>query len=45
VAILPAEATSFAPGDVLSVHLFSAETGMMEESALEPSAPGSGARL
>jgi len=34
VAILPAEATSFSPGDELSVHLLSGEPGMMEENTL-----------
>ena len=34
LAMLPAEATSFAPGDELRVHLLSGEVEMMEESAL-----------
>jgi molybdopterin molybdotransferase len=34
LAILPAEATAFAPGDELSVHLLRDESGMMEENAL-----------
>jgi molybdopterin molybdotransferase len=41
LAILPAEATSFAPGDELSVHPLSGEATMLEESALQPNAPGS----
>jgi molybdopterin molybdotransferase len=40
IAVLPAEATSFSPGDELSVHLLSAETGMLEESALTASVSG-----
>ena len=34
IAILPAEATSFSPGDELSVHLLSEQTAMMDESTL-----------
>jgi molybdopterin molybdotransferase len=34
LAILPAEATLFASGDVVSVHLLTGEAGMLEESAL-----------
>jgi molybdopterin molybdotransferase len=39
LAILPAEATSFAPGDAVRVHLLSAEAQMLEESALTANAP------
>jgi molybdopterin molybdotransferase len=35
IAILPAERTSFAPGEELSVHLLSTEVGMLDEGALQ----------
>jgi hypothetical protein len=41
LAILPAEATAFAPGDAVSVHLLSGEAGMLEESALPANVPAS----
>ena len=34
LAILPAEATAFVPGDELSVHLLSSQAAMVEESTL-----------
>jgi hypothetical protein len=39
LAILPADATSFAAGDAVSVHRLSGEAGMLEESALQTNAP------
>ncbi len=39
LAILPADATSFAASDAVSVHLLSGEAGMLEESALQTNAP------
>jgi molybdopterin molybdotransferase len=36
IAILPAERTSFAPGEELRVHLLSSEVGMLDEAALQP---------
>jgi molybdopterin molybdotransferase len=41
LAILPAEATSFAPGDAVSVHLLFGEAGMLEESVLLANVPAS----
>jgi molybdopterin molybdotransferase len=38
IAILPADRTSFAPGEELRVHLLSGEVGMLDEAALQPKA-------
>ena len=35
IAILPAERTSFAPGEELRVHILSGELGMLDETALQ----------
>jgi hypothetical protein len=39
LAILAADATSFAAGDAVRVHLLSGEAGMLEEGALQTNAP------
>lgn len=39
LAILPADATSFAAGDAVSAHLLSGKAGMLEESAPQTNAP------
>jgi hypothetical protein len=39
LAILPADASSFAAGDAVSAHLLSGEAGMLKESALQTNAP------
>lgn len=35
IAILPAERTSFAPGEEVSVHVISSEVGMLDETSLQ----------